>query len=164
MKIFTAILPKSAVVRLSVNGERMCTSTDKLSLGGLLRNSLVKITDHQDMTSAAYEVVVFNQRIKQGNVSRFMRKPAKTNAQISCMVIIYNNNNAADQRFRFPYIGSTILCFLNTPASNHLLWSRWLSGRASASGSGGRGFDPRPRHTKGVKNGTSGYLAWCSAL
>ena len=42
--------------------------------------------------------------------------------------------------------------------------SRWLSGRASASGSGGRGFDPRPRHTKGVKNGTSGYLAWCSAL
>ena len=42
--------------------------------------------------------------------------------------------------------------------------SRWLSGRASASGSGGRGFDPRPRHTKGVKNGTSGYLAWCSVL
>ena len=42
--------------------------------------------------------------------------------------------------------------------------SRWLSGRASASGSGGRGFEPRPRHTKGVKNGTSGYLAWCSAL
>ena len=29
--------------------------------------------------------------------------------------------------------------------------SRWLSGRASASGSGGRGFEPRPRHTKGVK-------------
>ena len=25
------------------------------------------------------------------------------------------------------------------------------SGRASASGSGGRRFDPRPRHTKGVK-------------
>ena len=42
--------------------------------------------------------------------------------------------------------------------------SRWLSGRASASGSGGRGFEPRPRHTKGVKNGTNGYLAWCSAL
>ena len=42
--------------------------------------------------------------------------------------------------------------------------SRWLSGRASASGSGGRGFEPWPRHTKGVKNGTSGYLAWCSAL
>ena len=25
------------------------------------------------------------------------------------------------------------------------------NGRASASGAGGRGFDPRPRHTKGVK-------------
>ena len=42
--------------------------------------------------------------------------------------------------------------------------SRWLSGRASASGSGCHGFEPRPRHTKGIKNGTSGYLAWCSAL
>ena len=29
--------------------------------------------------------------------------------------------------------------------------SLWLSGRASASGSGGRGFESRPRHTKGVK-------------
>ena len=38
------------------------------------------------------------------------------------------------------------------------------SGRASASGAGGRGFETRPRHTKGVKNGTSGYLAWRSAL
>ena len=26
------------------------------------------------------------------------------------------------------------------------------NGRASASGAGGRGFDPGPRHTKGVKN------------
>ena len=33
------------------------------------------------------------------------------------------------------------------------------SGRASASGSGGRRFDPRPRHTKGVKNGTCSSLA-----
>ena len=40
--------------------------------------------------------------------------------------------------------------------------SQWLRGRASASGAGGRGFKSRPRHTKGVKNGTSGYLAWCS--
>ena len=31
-------------------------------------------------------------------------------------------------------------------------------GKASASGSGGRGFESRPHHTKGVKNGTSGYL------
>ena len=42
--------------------------------------------------------------------------------------------------------------------------SRWLSGRASASGAGGRGFEYRPRHTKGIKNVTSDYLAWCSAL
>ena len=33
------------------------------------------------------------------------------------------------------------------------------SGRASASGSEGRRFDPRPRHTKGVKNGTGSSLA-----
>ena len=38
------------------------------------------------------------------------------------------------------------------------------NGRASASGAGGCGFDPGPRHTKNVKNGTSGYLAWRSAL
>ena len=31
--------------------------------------------------------------------------------------------------------------------------------RASASGSEGRGFAPRPRHTKGVKNGTGSSLA-----
>ena len=31
--------------------------------------------------------------------------------------------------------------------------------RASASGSEGRGFAPRPRHTKGVKNGTGRSLA-----
>ena len=31
--------------------------------------------------------------------------------------------------------------------------------RASASGSEGRGFVPRPRHTKGVKNGTGSSLA-----
>ena len=29
--------------------------------------------------------------------------------------------------------------------------SPWLSGRASALASGGRGFEFRPRHTKGVK-------------
>ena len=31
--------------------------------------------------------------------------------------------------------------------------------RASVSGSEGRGFAPRPRHTKGVKNGTGSSLA-----
>ena len=35
----------------------------------------------------------------------------------------------------------------------HLLW-----------GLGGSRFESRLRHTKGVKNGTSGYLAWCSVL
>ena len=30
--------------------------------------------------------------------------------------------------------------------------------RASASGAVGRGFAPRSRHTKGVKNGTSSFL------
>ena len=38
------------------------------------------------------------------------------------------------------------------------------NGRASASGAGGPGFNPWPCHTKGVKNGTRGYLAWRSAL
>ena len=33
------------------------------------------------------------------------------------------------------------------------------SGKASSSGSGGRRFDPRPGHTKGVKNGTGSSLA-----
>ena len=36
--------------------------------------------------------------------------------------------------------------------------------RASASEAGGRGFKSGPRHTKDVKNGTSGYLAWRSAF
>ena len=38
------------------------------------------------------------------------------------------------------------------------------NGRASALGAGGRGFESRPRHTKGVKNGTSSYHAWRSVL
>ena len=46
----------------------------------------------------------------------------------------------------------------------HVTGPDTANGRASASGAGGRGFDPGPRHTKGVKNGTSGYLAWRSAL
>ena len=43
--------------------------------------------------------------------------------------------------------------------SNHITGPDISSGRASASGSGGRRFDPRPRHTKGVKNGTGSPLA-----
>ena len=38
------------------------------------------------------------------------------------------------------------------------------SGRAPALRAGGHGFETLPCHTKGVKTGTSGYLAWCSAL
>ena len=38
------------------------------------------------------------------------------------------------------------------------------NGRASASGAGSREFEFRLCHSKGVKNGTSGYLAWRSAL
>ena len=37
------------------------------------------------------------------------------------------------------------------------------SGRASTLGAGSCGFDSQPHHTKGIKYGTSGYLAWCSA-
>ena len=36
--------------------------------------------------------------------------------------------------------------------------------RASASGTGGRGFDPGPHYTKDAKNNTSGYLARRSAF
>ena len=38
------------------------------------------------------------------------------------------------------------------------------SGGASTLGSGCCRFESRPRHTKGVKNGANGYLAWHSAL
>ena len=47
---------------------------------------------------------------------------------------------------------------------HHIYGPDSANGRASASGAGGRGFDPLPRHTKGVKIGTSGYLAWRSVL
>ena len=48
----------------------------------------------------------------------------------------------------------------------HQIWtdSDSVMVRASASEAGGRGFDPGPGHTKDFKNGTSGYLAWRSAL
>ena len=49
------------------------------------------------------------------------------------------------------YIRSKYQCLLTGPDS--------LVVRASASGSEGRGFAPRPRHTKGVKNGTGSALA-----
>ena len=48
-------------------------------------------------------------------------------------------------------LGQTNKIYLTGPDS--------LVVRASASGSEGRGFAPRPRHTKGVKNGTGSSLA-----
>ena len=53
--ISTAILPLPLIQeeQLSVNGEKGCVlSTGYLSLGGLPRNSVDRITDHPDMTSA----------------------------------------------------------------------------------------------------------------
>ena len=38
-----------------------------------------------------------------------------------------------------------------------MFWGRW--DKKSGSGAGGRRFDPRPRHAKGVENGTSNSLA-----
>ena len=38
------------------------------------------------------------------------------------------------------------------------------NGSESASGAGGRRLEPQQLQMKGVKNGTSGYLAWFSAL
>ena len=42
---------------------------------------------------------------------------------------------------------------------NHVTGPDSLVVRASVSGSVDRGFAPRPRHTKGVKNGTGSSLA-----
>ena len=47
-----------------------------------------------------------------------------------------------------------LIIFYDSPCGSvveHPLWDREV-------------VDSNPRHTKGVKNGTSGYLAWCSAL
>ena len=42
--------------------------------------------------------------------------------------------------------------------------SRFHRLQLPASGAGGRRFEPGPRHTKDVKNGTSSYLALRSAF
>ena len=36
--------------------------------------------------------------------------------------------------------------------------------RASASGAGGRGFDPQPRQTKVFKTGSSGFPSWIMGI
>ena len=55
----------------------------------------------------------------------------------------------------------TVHCIARLPQEYR---SRWFSGIASALGARGLRFEPRPPNTKSIKNGTSGYLAWCSAL
>ena len=72
-------------------------------------------------------------------------------------------------RFAYPWISNVKSIFDKVGMSE--IWinqnpfnTTWLTKTVQFILSGGRGFEPRPRHTKGVKNGTSGYLAWCSAL
>ena len=62
------------------------------------------------------------------------------------------------------YSDSDLNSDIVTGLFNRLTSPDSVNGRASALGAGGRGFDTWPRHTKGVKNGTSAYLAWRSAL
>ena len=66
---------------------------------------------------------------------------------------VYNLRSHTVFVFRNDYVMCTCTICEATPYffSKLLHRSRWLSGRASASGAGGRGFDSRPRHTKGVK-------------
>ena len=42
--------------------------------------------------------------------------------------------------------------------------TQWCSGRVSAFGVGDLGFDPRPCHTKDLKNGSNGCPPWRSVL
>ena len=53
---------------------------------------------------------------------------------------------------------------LTKDKNNHDIGPDSVMVRASASEAGGRGFESGPRHTKDVKNGASGYLAWHSAF
>ena len=50
-------------------------------------------------------------------------------------------------------------CPVSWPSKNHFGGPDSLVVRASALGAVDRGFGPRLRHTKGVKNGTSSSLA-----
>ena len=69
-----------------------------------------------------------------------------------------------DPRVQVTLLNSTMTGYMPLPSMHNPIGLDSANGRASASGAGGHGFDPGPRHTKGVKNGTSGYLAWRSAL
>ena len=73
--IYTAILPLPLIQeeQFSVNGERMygMLSTGKLLPDGLPRNSVVRIMDHPDMTSAVYHGhKATNQTNKKSDLNR----------------------------------------------------------------------------------------------
>ena len=53
---------------------------------------------------------------------------------------------------------ASVISILSTPASSSLLLTRHNTDVPQLRGAGGRGFDPGPRHTKVIKNGTSGSL------
>ena len=83
--------------------------------------------------------------------------------ELDCKIMLGNTYHLGHR----PVCQSTLQNFISRrilKCSDRSVGADSTNGRASASGAGGRGFDPGPRHTKGVKNGTSGYLAWRSAL
>ena len=62
----------------------------------------------------------------------------------------YRTKKGADVPARLCY-RSAILLFAYAKSRFYQDAVHWFSGRASASEAGGRGFESRPRHTKGVK-------------
>ena len=72
----------------------------------------------------------------------------------------WNKRNSLASYWRKHFQESKLTCLKQT----ELTGPDSSSGRASASGAGGCRFETRPPHTKGVKNGISGYLALRSAL
>ena len=107
-----------------------CTlSTGKLPLGGLPRNSVVRITDHPNMTSAVYcgckainqtnkkgilcifflnlKLAVITLKFEQKYLSRVMRKPTICICEIKDADQL-RGNREADQRLCFRYTDSTI--------------------------------------------------------
>ena len=65
---------------------------------------------------------------------------------------IYEHRRDANERGQSNLTHAVWYAFSSTtPIAQECNWSRWLSGRESASRSGGRGFESRLRHTKGVK-------------
>ena len=75
-----------------------------------------------------------------------------------------NRKANSEYRDQFAPFGAVLSCSSRSSLILVCTGPDSANGRASASGAGGCGFDPGPCHTKGIKNGTSGYLAWRSAL